>query len=174
MRHLCFACKLPRSSGLQSCFNSQHGKLHGYLVVMLTSLSLIQVAQRPAQGTQQWNQQPQAPPAQPQWASQQPPAPSQGGWPQQSHQQQSGYASQQHDQAGLFPPAPAYAGMSQGQGAAGGYPSHGTPQVFIPQAPAASSAGPPPPPSHVSNTPCSILHCNKLPICLVFATMTNR
>ncbi|KAL0027638.1 hypothetical protein WJX79_004520 [Trebouxia sp. C0005] len=106
------------------------------------------VAQRPAQGTQQWNQQPQAPPAQPQWASQQPPAPSQGGWPQQSHQQQSGYASQQHDQAGLFPPAPAYAGMSQGQGAAGGYPSHGTPQVFIPQAPAASSAGPPPPPSH--------------------------
>ncbi len=123
---------------------------------MLTPLSLLQVAQRPAQGTQQWNPQPQAPPAQPQWGSQQPPAPAQGGWPQQPHQQQSGYASQQHDQAGLFPPAPAYAGMSQGQGAAGGYPSHGPPQVFVPQAPAASSAGPPPPPSHVSNTPSAL------------------
>jgi len=143
---------------------------------MLTSLSLLQVAERPAQGTQQWNPQPQAPPAQLQWGSQQAPAPSQGGWPQQSHQQQSGYASQQHDQAGLFTAAPAYAGMSQGQGAAGGYPSHGGPQVFFPQAPVASSAGPPPPPSHVGNTPspCSMLHCNKLPICIVSASMADE
>ena len=112
----------------------------------------LQVSQRPAQGTQQWVPQAQAPPAQPQWGAQQPPQPSQGSWPQQPHQQQSGYGAQHNDQTGLFPPAPAYGAVSQGQGQGGAaaYPGHGPPQVFTPQAPAAAPAGPPPPPSHVS------------------------
>ncbi|KAL3153542.1 hypothetical protein ABBQ38_011870 [Trebouxia sp. C0009 RCD-2024] len=98
------------------------------------------VSQRPAQASQQWAPQVQAPPPHNQWGSQQAHPPPQAAWPQQPQQQQQQQSSypQQRDQAGLFQPAPAYGSQGLSQG----------PSVFTPHAQAAAPAGPPPPPSH--------------------------